>query len=329
MTMKKFLALGLALMMMLSVAPLAANAQSKDEFNSNLTLYENLQTRPNFSTLVAALDATGLDAAVNDPNASLTLFAPSNRAFDRTLNELGLTLNDLLNNLPLLESILLYHVVPGVVPSSVVLTLDGSAATALNGDEIDINIRNNGRVMLNGNVRVNRVDAFAANGVIHRINRVLLPPSQGFNNGTTIFDLLEARPRFSTLVAALQATGLDTALDVPLNEAASLTLLAPTNAAFDRTLNDLGLTLNDLLNNLPLLESILLYHVIPAEAREADVRALAGSAAPTLNGATIAISIDGQNRIILNDVSRVKQTDKDAVNGLYHQINYVLIPPTP
>lgn len=91
------------------------------------TLAEIVAADGDFSTLLAAVELAGLTGALSDSEAQLTLLAPSNRAFERTLSELGLQAADLLteDNRDLLTEILLYHVVPGVAPSSTVRTLGG------------------------------------------------------------------------------------------------------------------------------------------------------------------------------------------------------------
>ena len=73
------------------------------------TIYGNLKKSPEFTTLVAAIEKAGLKDALNKPDSSLTLFAPDNTAFEKLLDETGLTLQQILNS-PELANILLYHV---------------------------------------------------------------------------------------------------------------------------------------------------------------------------------------------------------------------------
>ncbi len=75
-----------------------------------------------------------------------------------------------------LRSVLLYHVVRGEVPASKVVTLNGKSVKTLNGKTIKVTVRG-GKVYLNGTTLVTKTDVPASNGVIHVINRVLLPPS--------------------------------------------------------------------------------------------------------------------------------------------------------
>ncbi|MCU0308934.1 MAG: fasciclin domain-containing protein [Thermoleophilia bacterium] len=126
-----------------------------------------------FSTLVTLVQDAGLAGALSAPKPKLTVFAPTNAAFNRVPRS---TLNQLAGNEALLQSVLKYHVVRGAVPASKVVTLNGKSVRTLNGKSIRITVRG-GNVFLNGNTRVTKTDVKASNGVIHVINRVLLPPS--------------------------------------------------------------------------------------------------------------------------------------------------------
>jgi len=130
-----------------------------------------------FSILVAAVQAAGLVDALAAEDADITVFAPTNAAFEAALEALGLTAEELLADTELLTSVLLYHVAPGTVPSEIVVTLDGvEAPTLLEGATITISVTDEG-VVLNDSVNVIDVDIMASNGIIHVIDAVLLPPA--------------------------------------------------------------------------------------------------------------------------------------------------------
>jgi transforming growth factor-beta-induced protein len=283
---------------------------------------------PNYSTLVAAVQAAGLVDALADAEASYTVFAPTNAAFERALGELGLSAEELLSedNRELLSDILLYHVAEGAALSADVLGLDGGSVTSLQGEDIDINIVARRYVQLNGDGYVIDADNTASNGVVHGVNRVLLPPS-AFGSKASLLAKLEQNANYSTLVAALKFAGLDGALADP---AAELTVLAPTNRAFERALAQLGLTAEQLLSeeNEELVKSVLLYHVIQGEVRASAVREADGSSVPTLQGASVAIEVGRFGFIQLNDSAYVRRADIDATNGIIHSITNVLLPPT-
>ena len=122
-----------------------------------------------FNTLVAAVKAAGLVDTLKGPGP-FTVFAPTDEAF-ATLPEGAL--ENLLKpeNKAKLQNVLTYHVVPGKVMSSDAAKLN-SAKTA-QGSSINIKATDNG-VMVN-DARVLKADIPASNGVIHVIDKVILP----------------------------------------------------------------------------------------------------------------------------------------------------------
>lgn len=122
----------------------------------------------NFSTLVTALSAAGLvDTLAGE--GEFTVFAPTNDAFDA----LGDTLNTVLADKELLTRVLLYHVVTGVVPAEVALTLDGQMVETLSGDKFMVSLQD-GDLYID-NAKVIMTDIEASNGIIHVIDAVLVP----------------------------------------------------------------------------------------------------------------------------------------------------------
>ncbi len=122
-----------------------------------------------FSTLLAAAEAAGLvDTLQGD--GPFTVFAPTDEAF-AALPE-G-TLDSLLADPEALKEILLYHVVSGSVMASDVVGLD--TATSVQGSEIDITV--DGDMVKVNDANVTATDIAASNGVIHVIDKVILPPT--------------------------------------------------------------------------------------------------------------------------------------------------------
>ncbi|MCS6952590.1 MAG: fasciclin domain-containing protein [Bryobacterales bacterium] len=123
-----------------------------------------------FKTLAKALQAADLVQALKGPGP-FTVFAPTDEAFAQL--PAG-TLEDLLKpaNRDRLKDILTYHVVSGKVTSSQVVKL--REATALNGKKIRISVTG-GTVRVN-EAKVTQADVAASNGVIHVIDKVILPP---------------------------------------------------------------------------------------------------------------------------------------------------------
>lgn len=163
--MRKFaLFLGVLAVFMLAIAPITAQEDTLADVANNNFL----------STLVAAADAAGLVETLADPNADLTIFAPTNNAFAETLDALGITAEDLLADTDTLTQILTYHVVSGTALAADVVGLE--SVETLEGSSVSIAATDAG-VILNNTVAVTATDLVASNGVIHIIDGVLLPPS--------------------------------------------------------------------------------------------------------------------------------------------------------
>lgn len=142
--------------------------------NTTPNIVEIAASDPNFSTLVAAVSAAGLADTLSGPGP-FTVFAPTNAAFDAlpagTVESLLLP-----ENLETLQSILTYHVVPGSITSDQLIGTRQSVTT-VQGGTVDVNgiqSKLNSGVRVN-NANVTQADIVASNGVIHVIDRVLLP----------------------------------------------------------------------------------------------------------------------------------------------------------
>jgi transforming growth factor-beta-induced protein len=271
-----------------------------------------------FTTLVAAVQAAGLAETLGS-EGPFTVFAPTDDAFaalpEGTLDSLLLP-----ENQQQLTDILLYHVVPGKVMAADVAGMDGQMAdTALEGQQIGITT-DMGNVYLNENTQVIITDIEASNGVIHVIDSVLLPPSDGTAmESMDIVDTAVADGRFTTLVAAVQAAELvDT-----LKGEGPFTVFAPTDEAFAAlpagTLDSLLLP-----ENQQQLTDILLYHVVPGRVMASDVTGL--SSASTVLGQDVTVTVqDGS--VFLNDNVQIIITDIETSNGVIHVLDAVLLPP--
>jgi uncharacterized surface protein with fasciclin (FAS1) repeats len=121
-----------------------------------------------FATLVTAVTKAGLVDTLAGPGP-YTLLLPTDEAFGKL--PAG-TIEALLNDIPALTDILLYHVIPGHVPAATLVTLE-SADTALG---VPVTIKVEGDVVMINDATVVTTDVEASNGLIHVIDKVLLPP---------------------------------------------------------------------------------------------------------------------------------------------------------
>lgn len=258
---------------------------------------------PGFTMLVAAADRAGLVGVLDSPG-SYTVFAPTDEAFEAS----GITM-DAIAAMPSadLARILTYHAIGAEVPSSAAVpgpadTLAGFSVIIGTDDGVTIN----GGNAVRGGANVVTADIEADNGVIHVIDRVLLPP--------TVADLARYAG-LGALSGAVEAANLGEALAGE----GPFTVFAPTDEAFARL--PAG-TLEALLKDKDKLKSILTYHVVAGDLKAASV--LGGAQLKTLQGQTLqARSAEGQVNI---NQARLLKADIDCSNGVIHVIDTVLLP---
>jgi uncharacterized surface protein with fasciclin (FAS1) repeats len=251
-----------------------------------------------YDTLSAALAAAELDDDVAEPNGPLTLFAPSDAAFE-ALPE-GLLAELLLpENQNELEALLLYHLVALELDAT---ALQGSAAvlTALNEDAIVDQV--GGELYVNDG-RVEPADVQATNGVLHGLDAVLRPP-------TDLLSTLADRG-FETLSQALVDSGVDLTLAGP----GPFTLLAPTDAAFA------ALPAGALEALAPQeLADLLEYHLVSSFLRASEAATM--GAVTSVQGADLTFAAVGEG-ITVNGVE-LASFNIPATNGVVHVIDSVL-----
>lgn len=184
-----------------------------------------------YTILGEAVTAAGLTATLSGPGP-FTVFAPTDAAFAALLAELGITKAQLLADSALLTKVLTYHVVPGEVKKASVPL--GTAITTVQGGSLRVDSSAGALVITDERGRtatITTTDIQASNGVIHGIDRVILPRG-------TVVEMAQANPVFSTLVEALVAADLTSTL----SGSGPFTVFAPTNEAFAALLTELGLT---------------------------------------------------------------------------------------
>lgn len=282
---------------------------------SDKTITGIAAANPDFSILVTALKRAGLDDELANPASDLTVFAPTNAAFAALLTELKVAS---LNDIPVetLTKVLLYHVKSGKSTAMQIKSgyYSSLAAGPAEGSKLSMYV-DMAATKINGRSKITQTDVMADNGVIHVIDKVLLPMS--------IADHAVANSSFSSLVAALSKASLVPALS---DATKTYTVFAPTNDAFAALLKSLGATLNDL--SAATLSPILLYHVVNGYVPSS---AVAAGYVPTLSsafGKTVSLQISVTGGVKLNNTVNVIATDVVGTNGIVHVIDKVLLPPT-
>merc|ERR1712232_330975 len=187
----------------------------------------------------------------------------------------------------------------------------------LEGEEILIEVKDK-NVYINREAKVTTADVDATNGVVHIIDTVLIPKGL-FTAGKNIVQLAEGDKDLSTLVAALKAGNLTSAL----SGKGPFTVFAPTNEAFAKLPADVLKRLLDP-KNIKELDAVLEYHVIAGAAvHAADLKP--EQKVKTLEGEEILIEVKDKN-VYINREAKVTTADVDATNGVVHIIDAVLIP---
>lgn len=304
-------------MMMVALVVFASCSKDNDEdvtpmnpVEQEKNIVETAMSNADFSILVDAVSKAGLADALQ-ADGPFTVFAPTNDAFEMLFDQLGVSSIDDLTA-EQLSPILLYHVVGAKVMAADVSTgyVPTLNTTAPGNNSVMLFANAAKGVQLNGGTNVTTADIMASNGVIHVIDKVLLP--------VDIVDIAIQNSNFSILVEAVAKAGLVDALKAE----GPFTVFAPTNAAFEKLFMDLGVNgISDLTADQ--LTPILLYHVVSGNVRAADV---SSGMVSTLNtNAKIEISVSDMG-VMLNQDTKVIATDVQGTNGVIHVIDKVILP---
>ncbi len=284
-------------------------------------------TNAGFNSLVAAATKAGLAPALTDPKSSQTVFAPTDAAFKTFANELGFADGGAMVtalDTPTLAKILSYHVLPTRKDAAALTTGGATEATLYNfpgTTPTTLAVNTTAGVKLTDAVfnqaTVTSADVAASNGVIHVIDKVLVPP--GVLN---VVQMAQANSTFSVLVEAVVAAKLAGTL----SGAGPFTVFAPTNAAFTSALGELSITKAALLAD-PTLPAILEYHVVAGNVLAKDVVALPKPAAVTpLQGTSFSVDATLGITDKHGRKANLVATDVIASNGVIHVIDKLLLP---
>ncbi len=305
-----------------------------DEIN----IVEAAQATGDLSSLVAALAKADesanndLIATLADETGTFTVLAPTNDAFADLLARLdGFDSLDDFNSeqlQDLLASILTYHVVAGAAVASTDLS-EGQEVTTFQGEILTVGLT--GGVTFTDAAgeaaTVTAADVETSNGIVHLIDKVLLPQSalDALSDVLllSITDLAIATPGLENLVAALVAADGD--LPTVLAGDGPFTVFAPTNDAFatflaDNNFADLSAVPVDVLTQ------VLLNHVVSGTNLSTDLTTGYVSTLSTAGagGNNLSMLVDTSNGVSLNGVSSVSAADNKAINGVVHIVDAVI-----
>ncbi len=279
------------------------------------TILEAAAATPELSSLVAAVTAAGLgDALAGD---DLTVFAPTNDAFDALLTALGLQFSDLTadNLIPILT----YHVADSVVDSTAAIGVAGADDNTFGtlGGTVTLDVVD-GKLVIDKDefaATVVTPDIMACNGIVHVIDGVIVP---------SMTDIVTTQEGFSGLATLIGAAESGATIAGVLNaspEDGAYTLFAPNNAAISAV---------SPVPSAEALDDILQYHVYQSDPAvdAATALTLDDAAIMMLNGDTA--TVDGGSAVTVTDTggttSTVTIADIYAANGIIHVIDGVLLP---
>ncbi|MDD2438614.1 MAG: fasciclin domain-containing protein [Methanosarcinaceae archaeon] len=277
----------------------------EEESAKEMNLVDTAIAAGNFTTLVEAVQEAELVDTLSG-EGPFTIFAPTNEAFAELPEGM---LEDLLADKEKLRAVLTYHVIAGEYMASDLLDLD--SVVSIQGEALTI--ETTAGVQVN-NAKVLAPDVKASNGVIHVIDKVLLPPSMEEAEQLDLVDTAIAAGSFDILIEAIQTAGLEETLrgDGPF------TIFAPNDAAFEALPEG---ELKRLLNNPEELASILTYHVSSGKLMAEEVLDL--ESIKTLQGDSLSVN-STESRV---GDAKIISTDIEASNGVIHVIDKVLLLP--
>ncbi|WP_394749757.1 fasciclin domain-containing protein [Spongiimicrobium salis] len=300
-------------------------------------IVELAESKDVLGSFVAAInqDQSGLRNLLSD-EGTFTVFAPSNNAFNRLFQQLegynSLADFDTPEELALLSEILRYHVVSGTAMESADLS-GAMEVETLQSETLDIRVDNSIFIQDKSNdlAEVIGTDNIASNGIVHSIDKVLIPQSvidALVPPLPSIVGIVSQEDRLSLFEEALVAANLtDT-----LNEDGPYTIFAPSNAAIEQLFQLLGSDFNSFADfdetiEILILQRILSYHVLATNLTSAD---FSEGTQPTLRANNTISLISNADQFVVGDATstpaNIVDQDHLASNGTVHIIDKILIP---
>jgi uncharacterized surface protein with fasciclin (FAS1) repeats len=291
------------------------------------TITDIVVANPSFTLLKQAVVKAGLDTTLKSAGP-FTVFAPDDAAF----NAAGFTSTAITNTAAAaLKSILLYHTIPAKIVAANVPAGPNAKVITASGDSVFVTKNTNG-VFVNG-VKVTAADIAADNGVIHKVGRVIKPATGDIvqTAGASGLDSL-----VKAVLRVKNGAGGDPNIVTTLSSG-TLTVFAPTNAAFAQLLPALGVTNIDAISPAT-LAAVLKYHVVVGRAFSSDLVNAANvpmfAGGSTLIGLTATTATIKGNNSVLNlsvggttvNTCNIAGTDIMCRNGVVHLIDRVLLP---
>lgn len=307
------------LVLFLSICLFTSCSDDDPVITDNDDIVQKAIKTSDLSSLVAALQRANLVSALQ-ADGPFTVFAPNNKAFQDLLdsNNSWNSLNDI--PLETLKTVLLYHVLSGkVVKNDLSDTYVNTLATGPNDEPLSLQVEVTGEVEFNGDSKPIATDISVTNGVVHIIDKVMLPAD--------VVTLALNNNGFTSLVAALTDTRHTTDFVSLLKMTGPYTIFAPTNSAFQALL-DSNAAWNSL-SDIPIatLEAVLKYHVFAGGNVQAD-QLTDNQEITMFSGGKVTVDLSNGAKLETSSGQSVEisVTDVQGTNGVIHAINNVLLP---
>lgn len=271
------------------------------------------------STLVSAVQKAGLVDALK-ADGPFTVFAPTNDAFQALLDS-NSSWNSL-DDIPVetLKTVLMFHVLTSKVKSTDLSNVYvNTLATGPNDENLSLQVETTGGVEFNGDSKPVTVDVEARNGVVHIIDKVMLPPN--------VVTLALNNSGFTNLVTALTDSRHTTDFVTVLKGDGPFTVFAPTNRAFEELLatNSSWNSIGDI--PIATLDAVLKYHVV--NGANVQSKQLTNNQEVTMlsgDKITIDLSSGAKLKTTSNQSVVISSTDVQGANGVIHVVDSVLLP---
>jgi uncharacterized surface protein with fasciclin (FAS1) repeats len=273
------------------------------------------ESKSELSIFVEAVNACGLRETL-EASGSNTAFAPSNDAFNALFGEMGKSKDQVFADKTTLTAILRFHILGKAQFTEAIV--EGHAIEPIGGGFFKIDKENNVFKATDGRNRVCTLigtDSVALNGVLHTLDRVMLPANKD------IVVTCDETPQVDVCVQAIAAAGLTDTLKQP----GPFTFFCPTDAAFTAVFIELNITLQVFLADAALCRRVMTCRMVPSRKFKKEFQT--DTAVATVQGA--AIRVNGNFQVIdpRGRTCNLTRADVLNTNGVVHVCDKVILPP--
>jgi uncharacterized surface protein with fasciclin (FAS1) repeats len=282
------------------------------------SIMNQAESRSTLSIFVDAVTACGLRSNLEDSGTN-TAFAFTNDAFNALLAELNVSKDQLFADKTALTAIVKFHILGKAQFTEAIV--EGHAIEPIGGGFFKIDKTDNVFRATDGRNRICTLigtDVVALNGVLHTIDKVMLPADMDII--VTCEEKPDIKPECETAMRCIEACGLTDTLKQP----GPFTFFCPSNAAFQAVFIELNITLEVLLADIPRCKKIMECHMVPARKFKKEFET--DKAVTTVQGTTIKVNASFQVTDVRGRVCNLTRPDVINTNGIVHLCDKVILP---